>query len=90
MWAGVIAGIVAAGICFKTATNPFSAQILKPGEQPVRVYAGSLLGYGAIPQLRMTAVAVAEWLGNRQPEVTRAANRGESITASNNLKLVEK
>jgi hypothetical protein len=38
----------------------------------------------------MTAVAVAEWLENRQPEVTRAANRGESITASNNLKLVEK
>ena len=90
MWAGLIAGIVAAGICFKTATNPFSAQILKPGEQPVRVYAGSLLNYGAIQQLRMTAVAVSEWLGIRQPAVTRAAARGESITASNNLKLLEK
>jgi hypothetical protein len=48
------------------------------------------LNYGAIQQLRMTAVAVSEWLGIRQPAVTRAAARCESITASNNLKLLEK
>jgi len=65
-------------------------RILKSGKQPTRVYARSLLGYWAILPLRMTALAVSEWLGIRQPAVTRAADRGESIAASNNLKLLER
>jgi hypothetical protein len=36
----------------------------------------------------MTAVAVSELLGISQSAVTRAAYRGESIVAANNLKLI--
>jgi hypothetical protein len=65
-------------------------RILESGKQPTRVYARSLLGYWAILPLRMTALAVSGWLGIRQPAGTRAADRDESIAASNNLKLLDR
>jgi putative transposase len=65
-------------------------QILKPGKQPVRVYARSLLCHWAIRGLGMTAVAVSKLLGISQPAVTRAAYRGEAIAAADSLELVER
>jgi putative transposase len=66
-----------------------TGQILKPGKQPARVYARSLLCHWAIRSLGMTAVAVSKLLGISQPAVTRAAYRGEAIAAANKLNLVE-
>jgi putative transposase len=66
-----------------------TAQILKPGKQPARVYARSLLCHWAIRSLGMTAVAVSKLLGISQPAVTRAGYRGEAIAAANNFNLVE-
>ncbi len=66
-----------------------TAQILKPGKQPARVYARSLLCHWAIRSLGMTSVAISTLLGISQPAVTRAAYRGETIAAANNLNLVE-
>jgi putative transposase len=64
-------------------------QILKPGKQPARVYARSLLSHWAIRRLSMTTVAVSQLLGISQSAVTRAAYRGEAITTVDNLTLVE-
>jgi hypothetical protein len=64
-------------------------QILKPGKQPARVFARSLLCHWAIRSLGMTAVAVSKLLGISQSAVTRAAYRGEAIAAANNFTLVE-
>jgi hypothetical protein len=64
-------------------------QILKPGKQPARVFARSLLCHWAIRRLGMTAVAVSKLLGISQSAVTRAAYRGEAIAAANNFTLVE-
>ena len=66
-----------------------TGQILKPGKQPARVYARSLLCHWAIRSLGMTAVAVSKLLGISQSAATRAADRGEAITAANNLTLDE-
>jgi putative transposase len=66
------------------------AQILKPGKQPARVYARSLLCHWAIRGLGMTCVAVSKLLGISQPAVTRGAYRGEAIAAANNLELLER
>jgi len=64
-------------------------QIRKPGKQPARLYARSLLCHWAIRSLGMTAVAVSKLLGISQSAVTRAAYRGEALAAANNLNLVE-
>jgi len=65
-------------------------QIVKPGKQPARVYARSLICHWAIRSLGMTAVAVSKLLGISQSAVTRAAYRGEAIVAANSLELVER
>jgi putative transposase len=65
-------------------------QILKPGKQPVRVYARSLLCHWANRGLGMTAVAVSKLLGINRPAVTQAAYRGEAIAAADSLELVER
>jgi hypothetical protein len=65
-------------------------QILKPGKQPVRIYARSLLCYWFIRELSMTAMAVSKLLGISQSAVIRAAYRGEAIVAANSLELVER
>ena len=64
-------------------------QVLKPGKQPTRLYARSLLCHWATRSLGMTAVAVSKLLKITQPAVTRAAYRDEAIAAANNLELVE-
>jgi hypothetical protein len=64
-------------------------QILKPGKQPTRDYARSLLCHLAIRRLGMTAMAVSKLLGISQSAATREAYRGEAITAADNLTLVE-
>jgi putative transposase len=70
-------------------TGVETAQILKPGKQPARVYARSLLCHWAIRSLGMTTVAVSKMLEIRRPAVTRATYRGEATAAANNLNLVE-
>ena len=72
-----------------TATQTPFKQILKPGKQPARVSARSLLCHWAIRSLGMTAVAVSKLLGISQSAATRAAYRGGAITAANNLTLDE-
>ena len=64
-------------------------QVLKAGKQPARVFARSLLCYWAIRSLGMTAVAVSKLLGISQSAATRAAYRGEAMSAANSLKLDE-
>jgi hypothetical protein len=64
-------------------------QVLKPGKQPTRLYARSLLCHWATRSLGMTAVAVSKLLKITQPAVTRAAYRDEAIAAANNQELVE-
>jgi putative transposase len=64
-------------------------QIRKPGKQPARVYARSLLCHWAIRSLGMTVVAVSKLLGISQSALPRAAYQGEAIAAANNLNLVE-
>ena len=65
-------------------------QILKPGKQPARVYARSLLCHWAIRRLGMAAVAVSKLRGISQSAATRAAYRGEAIAAADSLELVKK
>jgi hypothetical protein len=65
-------------------------QILKPGKQPLRLYARSLLCHWAIRCLGMTTVTVAKLMQLTPPAVTRAAYRGEAIAATDNLDLVER
>ena len=72
-----------------TATQTPCKQILKPGKQPARVSARSLLCHWAIRSLGMTAVAVSKLLGISRSAATRAAYRGGAITAANNLTLDE-
>jgi REP element-mobilizing transposase RayT len=64
-------------------------QIIRPGKQPLRLYARSLLCHWAIHGIGMTAVAVAKLLKITPSAVTRAGYRGEAIAATNNLELVE-
>jgi len=64
-------------------------QVLKAGKQPARLYARSLLCYWAVRELGMTTVAVSKLLGIRPSSVTRAAYRGETIAAAQNLKLAK-
>jgi hypothetical protein len=72
-----------------TETQTPCEQILKPGKQPARDYARSLLCHLAIRSLGMTAVVVSQLLRISRSAATRAAYRGEAITAANNLTLVE-
>jgi len=65
-------------------------QILKPGKQPARVYARSLICDLAIHSLGMTTVAVSKLLGISQSAATRTAYRDEAIVAANSLELVER
>jgi hypothetical protein len=72
-----------------TETQTPCEQVLKPGKQPVRVYARSLLCRWVIRSIGMTAAAVSQLLGISPSAVTRAAYRGEAIIAADNLTLVE-
>jgi hypothetical protein len=65
-------------------------QILKPGKQPVRIFARSLICHWAIRSSGLTAVAVSKLLGISQSAVTRATYRDEAIATTNSLELVER
>jgi hypothetical protein len=65
------------------------AQVWKPGNQPLRVKARSLVCYWAVRELGLTGTIVGKLLGLGQPAVSRAVVRGEKLTQVMNLKLIK-
>jgi REP element-mobilizing transposase RayT len=63
-------------------------QIWKPGNQPLRVKARSLVCYWALRELGMSGTSVGKLLGLGQPAVSRAVVRGEKLTQDMNLSLI--
>lgn len=64
-------------------------QIYKPGNQPLRVKARSLLCYWAVRELGLSGTSIGKLLGIGQPAVSRAVVRGEKISDDMNLNLME-
>ena len=64
-------------------------QIWKPGNQPLRVKARSLVCYWAVRELGMSGTSVGKLLGLGQPAVSRAVVRGEKLTQYMNLSLIK-
>jgi hypothetical protein len=56
-------------------------EILRPGKQPEKVRARSLVCYWAVKALGMNGTAVAQLLEMAQSSVSRAAQRGEKLAA---------
>ncbi len=63
-------------------------EIWKPGHQPLRVKARSLVCYFAVRELGMSGTSVGKLLGLGQPAVSRAVARGEKLSQDMNLSLV--
>ncbi len=64
-------------------------KIWKPGNQPLRVKARSLVCYWAVRELGMSGTSVGKLLGIGQPAVSRAAVRGEKLIRDMNLSLLQ-
>ena len=64
-------------------------EIWKPGNQPLRVKARSLVCYWAVRELGMSGTSVGKLLGIGQPAVSRAVVRGEKLTQDMNLSLIK-
>ena len=64
-------------------------EIWKPGNQPLRVKARSLVCYWAVRELGMSGTSVGKLLGLGQPAVSRAVARGEKLTQDMNLSLIK-
>ena len=64
-------------------------QIWKPGNQPLRVKARSLVCYWAVRELGMSGTSIGKQLGLGQPAVSRAVVRGEKLTQYMNLSLIK-
>ena len=64
-------------------------QICKPGNQPLRVKARSLVCYWAVRELGLSGPSVGKLLGIGQSAVSRAVGRGEKISQDMNLSLME-
>ena len=62
-------------------------EIWKPGNQPLRVKARSLVCYLAVRELGMSGTSVGKLLGLGQPAVSRAVARGEKLAQDMNLSL---
>ena len=62
-------------------------QICKPGNQPLRVKARSLVCYWAVRELGLSGTSVGKLLGLGQPAVSRAVVRGEKLSHAMNLSL---
>jgi len=62
-------------------------EILRPGKQPDRVRARSLLCYWSVKELGMNGTAVAKLLGMVQSSVSRAVQRGEELALDNQYNL---
>jgi REP element-mobilizing transposase RayT len=64
-------------------------EIWKPGNQPLRVKARSLVCYFAVRELGLSGTAVGKQLGLCQSAVSRAAARGERLALDMKLSLLE-
>jgi putative transposase len=62
-------------------------QICRPGNQPLRVRARSLVCYWAVRELGLSGTRVGKLLGIGQSAVSRAVKRGEKISDDMNLSL---
>jgi hypothetical protein len=63
------------------------AQIMKPGKEPERVAARSLVSHWAVDVLKMNGTEVGRLLGMVQSSVSRAAQRGEGMALARGLAL---
>lgn len=63
--------------------------IFKPGKQPLRVKAKSLVCYWAVRELGMSGTKVSERLGIGQSAVSRAVVRGEKLTENMDISLLK-
>ena len=64
-------------------------QICKPGNQPLRAKARSLVCFWAVRELGLKGTNVGKLLGICQAAVSKAVARGEKITNDMNLSLIE-
>ncbi len=64
-------------------------EIWKPGNQPLRVKARSLVCYWSVRELGMSGTSVGKLLGLGQSAVSRAVVRGEKLTQDMDLSLVK-
>jgi REP-associated tyrosine transposase len=64
-------------------------EIFKPGKQPVKVKARSLLCYWAVRELGFTMADLAPKLNISQPAVSMSARRGERIASENGYSLMD-
>lgn len=64
-------------------------EILRPGKQPERVRARSLVCYWSVKELGMNGTAVARLSGIIQSSVSRAVQRGEKFALDNQYNLEE-
>ena len=64
-------------------------EIWKPGNQPLRVKARSLVCYWAVRELGMIGTSVGKQLGIGQPAVSRAVVRGEKLAQNMKLSLTK-
>jgi len=63
-------------------------EIWKPGNQPLRVKARSMVCYWAVRELGMSGTSVGQLLGLGQPAVSRAVRRGEKLTQGMNVNFI--
>jgi REP element-mobilizing transposase RayT len=64
-------------------------EICKPGNQPLRVRARSLVCFWAVRELGVSGTNVGKFLNLTQSAVSRAVRRGEKLVEEMNLTLVE-
>jgi REP element-mobilizing transposase RayT len=64
-------------------------EICKPGNQPLRVRARSLVCFWAVRELRVSGTNVGKFLKMTQSAVSRAVRRGEKLVEEMNLTLVK-
>jgi chromosomal replication initiation ATPase DnaA len=64
-------------------------EIWKPGNQPLRVKARSLVCYWSVRELGMSGTSVGTLLGLGQSAVSRAVVRGEKLTQDMDLSSVK-
>jgi putative transposase len=64
-------------------------EIFKPGKQPVKVKARSLLRYWAVRELGFTMADLAPKLNISQPAVSISARRGERMASENGYSLMD-
>jgi len=66
-----------------------SDEIWKPGNQPLRVKARSLVCYWAVREVGMSGTSVGKRMGVGQPAVSRAVRRGEKLSQDLNVTLIK-